>query len=244
MPRAVILLKSWAQRSISPSFLIHCGAAPGELTSWESHKLKMQPLVPDQCVWHCGSQRQWCKHQTCHHQRAVLQHLPIPKQVLKEKISSGLSLGSSLFCIQQIVKHEGGGRGNPWICSQPGRSVCSLDTPFAAGFWSLVALSPQTCRIWGQLWIVWELNWPAGHLVGVGELENYLVRGKYHTCGIRKHHTPVFSMGFLAMVFTVSSSPENLKLVSFKFSRKSFPQGSQSRTCCILSYASLQTIFI
>lgn len=55
--------------------------------------------------------------------------------------------------------------GGPWqsqICSQSGRDVGLLGTPFAAGVWigTVCELQPSTCGVWtrsGQL--LSELNW-------------------------------------------------------------------------------------
>lgn len=123
----------------------------------------MQPFVPGRRVWRSGSQRQWCKRQTCHHQRAVLQHLPIPKRVLKEKMRSHLSRGSCLFCTQGTAKLQERCMGHPWVCSQPGRTAWALHWQLASkllgavlGSWALEPVASDAN--FGQLGVRTELG--------------------------------------------------------------------------------------
>lgn len=115
-----------------------------------------------------------------------------------------------------------GGVMKPWIYSQPGRNVGSLDMTLATDVWSVSSLVNQALCLWGLLAQIWglvsELNWNAVHLVSVGKL------------GVRK--TPSFkcwetTSHWASMVWTFSA------FEGFLLSLPHGPFQIQSKQCLV-----------
>ena len=79
--------------------------------------------------------------------------------------------------------------GTPWIIAV-GQKCGGLGTSFAVGLWSggrLLRLSLLACDTWDwlQVYMVPEVSWFVGYLVGARQFENWLVLKTHHVLGVR-----------------------------------------------------------